>query len=201
MHYGAVPQRNKPDEAHAGKNSSRREQRFMTNQRTDALTLWYDTPAAKWTDALPLGNGRLGVMLFGGIFEERLALNELTLWAGGPHDYDSPDALAALPEIRRLVFAGEWAEAQALCNEKFMGRPIKQMPYQTAGDLRLPFPGSGGVDRLPARVRSGNGHGACDLSSGRRDIYPRSLCKLPRPSSCAADFRRPARQDRVHGGV
>ncbi len=117
----------------------------MAHQGTDALTLWYDTPAAKWTDALPLGNGRLGAMLFGGVSEERLALNELTLWAGGPHDYDNPDALAALPEIRRLVFAGEWAEAQALCNEKFMGRPIKQMPYQTAGDLRLSFPGSGAV--------------------------------------------------------
>jgi len=117
----------------------------MTHRRADALTLWYDTPAAKWTDALPLGNGRLGAMLFGGITDERLALSELTLWAGQPHDYDNPDALAALPEIRRLIFAGEWAEAQALCDEKFMGRPVKQMPYQTMGDLRLTFPDGGAV--------------------------------------------------------
>ncbi len=112
----------------------------MTTQRADALALWYDAPAAKWTEALPLGNGRLGAMLFGGVMQERLALNELTLWAGSPHDYDSPDALAALPEIRRLVFAGEWAKAQTLCDEKFMGRPVKQMPYQTMGSLRLLFP-------------------------------------------------------------
>lgn len=112
----------------------------MTTRPTDALSLWYDAPAAQWTDALPLGNGRLGAMLFGGVTQERLALNELTLWAGGPHDYDNPDALAALPEIRRLVFAEEWAEAQALCDQKFMGRPIKQMPYQTMGNLRLSFP-------------------------------------------------------------
>jgi alpha-L-fucosidase 2 len=115
----------------------------MAHQRADALALWYDAPAAKWTDALPLGNGRLGAVVFGGVSEERLALNELTLWAGGPHDYDSLDALDALPEIRRLVFAEQWIEAQALCNEKFMGRPIKQMPYQTAGDLRLRFPEAG----------------------------------------------------------
>ena len=115
----------------------------MAHQRADALALWYDAPAAKWTDALPLGNGRLGAVVFGGVSEERLALNELTLWAGGPHDSDSLDALDALPEIRRLVFAEQWIEAQALCNEKFMGRPIKQMPYQTAGDLRLRFPEAG----------------------------------------------------------
>ena len=112
----------------------------MSTHRTDALKLWYDTPAQQWTDALPLGNGRLGAMLFGRVADERIALNELTLWAGQPHDYDSPEALAALPEIRRLIFAGEWHEAQALCDEKFMGRPVKQMPYQTMGDLRLRFP-------------------------------------------------------------
>jgi len=112
----------------------------MTPERPDILKLWYDMPAANWTDALPLGNGRLGAMLFGGISEERVALNELTLWAGQPHDYDNPQALAALPEIRRLVFAGKWLEAQTLCDEKFMGKPIKQMPYQTLGDLRLLFP-------------------------------------------------------------
>ena len=109
--------------------------------QTDALKLWYTQPADRWTEALPLGNGRLGAMLFGSVSEERLALNELTLWAGGPHDYDSPDGLGALPEIRRLVFDGKYAEAQALCDEKFMGRPVKQMPYLTVGDLRLTFPG------------------------------------------------------------
>src|SRR5277367_4505004 len=101
--------------------------------------LWFDKPAGKWTEALPIGNGRLGAMVFGGVPEERLQLNESTLWAGGPHDYDNPEALAALPEIRELVFAGQWAEAQTLINAKFMGRPVGQMPYQTVGDLLLSF--------------------------------------------------------------
>ena len=111
----------------------------MTQTNQD-LKLWYAQPAETWTDALPLGNGRLGAMLFGGLPEERLALSELTLWAGGPHDYDNPAALDALPEIRRLVFAGEYLKAQALADEIFMGLPVKQMPYQTAGDLRVTFP-------------------------------------------------------------
>jgi alpha-L-fucosidase 2 len=111
-------------------------------KQTNTNTLWYRQPADEWTAALPLGNGRLGAMIFGGTTRERLALNELTLSAGGPHDYDNPEALAALPEIRRLVLAGKYAEAQALADAKFMGQPIKQMPYQTIGDLNLTFPES-----------------------------------------------------------
>jgi alpha-L-fucosidase 2 len=101
--------------------------------------LWYTKPAAEWLEALPIGNGRISAMVFGGTDHERLQLNEGTLWAGGPHDYTSPDGLAALPEIRRLVFAEKWHEAQQLVDAKFMGRPAGQMPYQTVGDLLLNF--------------------------------------------------------------
>jgi hypothetical protein len=78
------------------------------------LVLWYRQPAAKWVEALPLGNGRLGAMVFGGVPQERLQLNEDTLYAGGPYDPDNPGALAALPEVRRLIFVGQYAEAQSL---------------------------------------------------------------------------------------
>jgi alpha-L-fucosidase 2 len=101
--------------------------------------LWYDRPAKAWVEALPIGNGRLGAMVFGGAESERIQLNEATLWAGGPHDYDSPDGLEALPEIRRLVFAGMYREAAELANAKFMSRPLGQLPYQTLGDLHLDF--------------------------------------------------------------
>ncbi|HWL14077.1 MAG TPA: glycoside hydrolase family 95 protein [Opitutus sp.] len=104
--------------------------------------LWYRQPAAQWVEALPLGNGRLGAMVFGGPQTERFQLNEDTLWAGGPYNPAHPDARAALPEIRRLVNAGDYAAAQALVQEKFMSRPMRQMPYQTTGDLILTFPGS-----------------------------------------------------------
>ena len=104
---------------------------------THDLVLRYDRPAKAWTEALPLGNGRLAAMVFGGVVEERLALNEGTVWSGGPHDYDNPDAAAALPEIRRLVFAGRYKEATDLTNKSFMGKPVRQASYQTLGDLLL----------------------------------------------------------------
>ena len=108
----------------------------------DAPTLWYRQPAAQWVEALPIGNGRLGAMVFGGVELERIQLNEDTLWAGGPYDPANPDALGALPEIRRLLAAGDNRAAQALVQEKFMARPIFQAPYQTVGDLLISMAGS-----------------------------------------------------------
>lgn len=105
-----------------------------------ALALWYREPAADWLEALPIGNGRVGAMVFGGVETERLQLNEENIWAGGPHDYANPAGLAALPEIRKLVFDDKWGEAQHLINEQFMGTPPAQSQYQTAGDLTIQFP-------------------------------------------------------------
>jgi len=108
----------------------------------EPLVLHYTRPAAEWVEALPVGNGRLGAMVFGGIHQERIQLNEDTLWAGGPYDPANPDALAALPEVRRLIAAGDYAAAQALTQQKLMARPLRQMPYQTVGDLMLTFAGA-----------------------------------------------------------
>src|SRR5215471_12251811 len=104
------------------------------------LALWYEKPAAQWTEALPIGNGRLGAMVFGGTAGERLQLNEDTLYAGGPYDPNNREALNALPDARRLVFAGKYKEANDLIGEKMMAHPIKQMPYEPVGDLRFEFP-------------------------------------------------------------
>ena len=104
-----------------------------------ALRLWYRRPATQWVEALPLGNGRLGAMVWGGAKHERIQLNEDTLYAGGPYDPTPSGALAALPEVRRLLFAGEYAEAEALANATMMATPKKQMPYQPLGDLALDF--------------------------------------------------------------
>ncbi|MEI7956900.1 MAG: glycoside hydrolase family 95 protein, partial [Verrucomicrobiota bacterium] len=109
------------------------------------MKLWYDKPAGQWVEALPVGNGRLGAMVFGAVDQERLQLNEGTLWAGGPYDPSSPEALQALPEARRLIFAGKFAEAHGLIGGKMMARPLKQMPYEPLGDLKLAFPRTGDV--------------------------------------------------------
>lgn len=103
--------------------------------------LWYDEPAEKWTEALPVGNGRLGAMVFGGTVRERIQFNEDTLWAGGPRDYTHAGAAAHLPRIRKLLFEGRQREAEKLAMEHFMSDPLRQMPYQPFGDVLLELPG------------------------------------------------------------
>lgn len=109
------------------------------------LVLWYRQPAKQWVEALPVGNGRLGAMVFGGIENERLQLNEDTLSAGGPYDPTNPNAIAALPEARRLIFAGDFNQANKLIGAKMMARPMTMMPYQPLGDLLLTFPNLSGA--------------------------------------------------------
>jgi alpha-L-fucosidase 2 len=101
------------------------------------LQLWYEAPAHEWVEALPIGNGRLGAMVFGGVSRERLQLNEDTLWTGGPYSQVNPSARPHLDAVRRLIFEGRYAEAEALANRFLMGRPLKQMSYQPAADLWL----------------------------------------------------------------
>ena len=101
------------------------------------LTLWYKQPAANWNEALPIGNGRIGAMVFGGVADERIQLNDDTLWAGGPKDAVNPKALAALPEVRRLIFEGKNEEATKLADVTMMGVPHGVESYQTLGDLKI----------------------------------------------------------------
>ncbi len=111
-----------------------------TSPPDEPFSLWYARPAAVWTEALPIGNGRLGGMVFGGIDGERLQLNEGTLWAAGPYDPANPRAPAALTEVRRLIFEGKLAEANRIVGRRMMAHPLGQMPYQALGDLLLEFP-------------------------------------------------------------
>jgi alpha-L-fucosidase 2 len=103
------------------------------------LMLWYEQPAEQWTEALPVGNGRLGAMVFGKTGTERIQFNEDTLWTGIPRDYTHPGAKDHLPEIRRLLAAGQQREAEALAMDKFMSVPLRQMAYQPFGDVLLEF--------------------------------------------------------------
>ena len=105
------------------------------------LKLWYKEPASRWEAALPLGNGRIGAMVYGGVEKETIQLNEDTFWAGGPHNNLNPSALNALPEIRRLIGAGDYAEASDLAEKTITSQGSQGMPYQSAGVLQLEFPG------------------------------------------------------------
>lgn len=110
--------------------------------RTDSpLKLWYPKPAKQWVEALPIGNGRLGAMIYGDPVNEVIQLNENTVWAGQPNRNDNRDAREALPVVRQLIFEGKYKEAQDLVNQKIISKTSHGMPYQTVGNLKLQFPG------------------------------------------------------------
>jgi alpha-L-fucosidase 2 len=106
---------------------------------TRPLELWYESPAAVWTEALPVGNGRLGAMVHGRTGQELLQFNEDTLWTGNVHDYAREGAAAHLPEIRRLLREGRQAEAEALAGEHFMSVPLRQNMYVAFGALLIDY--------------------------------------------------------------
>jgi alpha-L-fucosidase 2 len=108
-------------------------------QPVSSNVLFYTHPAREWNQALPLGNGRLGAMVFGNVNAERIQLNENSLWMGGPRDTNNPDALKHLAEVRRLLFAGLPVDAYAVAEKYSMGRPFRLESYQSLGDLRLTF--------------------------------------------------------------
>ncbi|MDP7238654.1 MAG: glycoside hydrolase family 95 protein, partial [Candidatus Latescibacteria bacterium] len=131
------------------------------------MKLWYSEPAAGWEtareswnpdvyfnpgmdnpwfQALPVGNGRLGAMVFGGIEVERIQLNEETLRSGGPVDRNNPRALEVLPEVRRLIFEGRHDEAAMLVEKRMLGTPPRAQDYQTLGDMWLSFTGIGNTE-------------------------------------------------------
>jgi alpha-L-fucosidase 2 len=102
--------------------------------------LWYQSPAKVWEEALPLGNGRLGAMVFGGVADERIQLNESTLWDGYTLDPSNPESLKALPEVQKLLFEGKNNEAVKLAGKTMMGRPQGVKPYQSLGELWFDTP-------------------------------------------------------------
>jgi alpha-L-fucosidase 2 len=103
--------------------------------------LWYAQPAEQWTSALPIGNGRLGAMVFGGVSDERIQFNEDTLWKGQPHDYVRAGAHDHLAEIQQLLFDGKVKEAEAVIKTTFLSDPVRQKAYQPFGDLHFHFTG------------------------------------------------------------
>ncbi|MDO7848632.1 glycoside hydrolase family 95 protein [Hymenobacter sp. M29] len=113
----------------------------MAQPAQTPLKLWYKQPATNWNEALPIGNGRLGAMVFGGPAQERLQLNESTIWAGGPNNNVKPDALPVIRQLRQQLLSGQEVEAQQLANEKMQPYGNSGMPYQLAANLYLDFPG------------------------------------------------------------
>ncbi len=101
--------------------------------------LWFDHPAANWNEALPVGNGRLGAMVFGGLETERIQLNESSVWTGGDYDFVNPVSKEVLPIVRAMLFAGKYEEARKTAQKYMMGKKAIRSRYQTLGDLHIDF--------------------------------------------------------------
>lgn len=112
-----------------------------TAQASDRHLLWYDRPAQLWTEALPIGNGHLGGMVYGNVMTDRIQLNEETIWAGRPNNNANPEALEYLPKVRQLVWEGRYKEAQDMATTHVQSNTNSGMPYQPFGDLYISFPG------------------------------------------------------------
>jgi alpha-L-fucosidase 2 len=143
------------------------------------LRLRYTRPADVWEEALPIGNGRFGAMVFGRVAQERLQLNEDTLWAGGPYTPDNPDALSALPEIRRMLFEGRYKEATELASARMMAKPLRQMPYGTLGDLFLTFDQPLTPRTYERSLDLENALAACEFSTSRGKVRREAFVSAP----------------------
>jgi alpha-L-fucosidase 2 len=166
--------------------------------------LWYRRPARTWVDAIPLGNGRLGAMVFGGVAEERIQLNEDTLWSGEPHDYNHPGAYEHLAEVRKLIAEQHFDEARKLADETMRGIPEVQASYQPLGDLQLVFDGHETAQDyrreldMPdstarIRYRLGNAIFAREMFVSQPDqvMVMRLTCDQPKGMSFALKFTSP----------
>jgi len=133
--------------------SGRADQGLHETEGWNDLKLWYREPAQQWTEALPVGNGRLGAMVFGGVKDERLQFNEDTLWTGGPHEYQHAGAAAYLPVVRRLLFEAKQRQVEKLAGEHMMSVPLRQEKYQPFGNVLLHFPELFGLQEEPRQYR------------------------------------------------
>jgi alpha-L-fucosidase 2 len=170
------------------------------------MVLWYRQPAVKWLEALPLGNGLIGAMAFGRLQDERIALNESTFWSGRPHDYDDPEAGKYFAQIRDLVFAGQFQEAEKVADARFYGKPAAQQAFQPLGDLRLIFDGveraedyrreldlETGVVRVTYRAGDARFTREVFVSYPDRVMVVRITCDQPRRVSVRAQLESPYR--------
>lgn len=109
--------------------------------KPSGLKIWFNQPAQNWNDALPVGNGRLGAMIFGGVEKERLEINEATVWTGEPRWDANPEALKSLPKVRQLLFQGKYKEAELLAQKSILGQKPQNpaATYQALGDIYIDF--------------------------------------------------------------
>ncbi len=177
----------------------------QTPKHATAQKLWYRQPAVKWEEALPIGNGRLGAMVFGGVQEERLQINEDTIWAGEKRDRNNPNGAQAIVEVRRLLLAGKVKEAEELADKNIISTPRRLPQYQPFGDMKLRFSGQenaseyrreldldSGIARVTYKIGAAQFMREVFASAPDQVIVMRLTCNQPGRISFAASMTREA---------
>lgn len=179
---------------------------FQCRAQSDvASKLWYKQPAKQWEEALPIGNGALAAMVFGGVETDQIQFNEETLWTGEPRSYAHKGASAHLGEIRRLLNEGQQKEAEKLANEQFMSQPMRQMAYQAFGDVYVDFPGHAQhnayvreLDLRDATVKSSYQSGGVRYTRAAFASYPAKAIYYHINSSQKGKLNFAVRMDAIH---
>lgn len=141
--------------------------------------LWYTTPATNWNEALPIGNGHMGAMIFGSLPECRIQFNEHTIWTGKPHSYAHTNAHLHLPQIRQLLFDGKRKEAEELAMREFMSIPLRQEKYQPCGDLFIRLHNIGQVTNYQRKLDLTQGIHTCTFDANQTQYTQVSFASYP----------------------
>lgn len=144
----------------------------------DNMKLWYSSPANEWTEALPIGNSRMGAMVFGGVMEERIQLNDETFWAGSPYSNNNPEGLRHLEEIRGLIFDGKEKEAEKLIDRYYL-TPHHGMSYLTLGNLMIDFPHNGEITDYRRELDISEAVAVVSYKAGDVSFRRQSFASLP----------------------
>lgn len=143
------------------------------------LRLKYNQPAYKWTEALPIGNGRLGAMVYGGISMDTLQLNNLTVWSGGPNNNVNPAVKPVIKKLRKLIFEGKYLEAQKLANAKATPKGNSGMAYQPVGDLVITFPNQGTVSHYTRELDLEDANATVNYQAGKVTFSRTTFASIP----------------------
>jgi len=143
------------------------------------LKLWYKQPAAAWEEALPVGNGRIGAMVFGDPLHERLQLNEESIWAGSRMNNNNPNALKTLPELQEAIFESRNKDALKLADENFLGTPPRVRSYQPLGDLLIDYEWDGEPENYSRELDLGTGIATTRFTINGKEIIQQVYASSP----------------------
>ena len=146
----------------------------------DEQRIWFNTPAKEWLEALPLGNGKMGAMLYGGIVSDTIALNEDTFWSGGPYNNNSKESLSHLSEVRQLIFNGRENEAENLINRYFIKGP-HGMKFLPLGDIVIDFDCHDKVSQYVRDLKLDRALASVDYKQGDNHIHREVFASLSDP--------------------